>query len=105
MTRPSISLAFAAAAALALASAGPAYASASPAPAGDTFRIAVPVSDLDLGAASGRRELRRRLRALAVRTCAPRPFPAAYDAAELSACHAAFERAAEAASAASRGTR
>lgn len=103
MTRPSISLAFAAAAAFVLAAAPPAAADA--ATHGEPFRVSVPVGDLDLSAEQGRQAFAKRVRALAVRTCAPRPFPAAYDAASLRACRQAFEDAAQTALSPARGTR
>ena len=92
MTRNRISLAFAAAAALA-AAASPAAA----APRGEAFQVSIPVGDLNLATPAGRAALARRTRALAERTCAPRPFPASYEPASLRACHAAFQAAATAA--------
>lgn len=80
-------------AAAALASA----AAATAAPPGEPFRAVIPVADLDLATPAGQAAFAARVEALAIRSCAPRPFPAAYDPESLSRCRADFRAAAEAA--------
>ncbi len=91
MTRNCLSLAVAAA-----ALAGAAMPAAA-APRGEAFRVSIPVRDIDLASDAGREALARRARALASRTCTPRPFPASYEPASLRACLQAFDAAARAA--------
>ena len=94
MTR-TLSLALASAAAFAAASAASAASAAAPAQLeGDTFTVGIPVSDLDLSTENGRRDLAKRTRAAARKTCAPNPFPAQFDAWSFEQCRLAFHRAA-----------
>ena len=67
------------------------------APAGEPFRAAIPVADLDLATPAGRAAFAARVERLATRSCAPRPFPAAYEPKSLSRCRAGFRAAAAAA--------
>lgn len=101
MTR-TLGLALASAAAFASASAASA---ATPAALdGDAFSVGIRVSDLDLETENGRRDLARRTRAAARKTCAPNPFPAQYDAWSFEQCRLAFRKAADEALASRGGT-
>lgn len=66
-------LAFACGAAALAATSAPARASA---PADPLFRVEVPIGDLDLAAPDGREALRKRVRQVAVTTCARHYSPA-----------------------------
>ena len=68
--------------------------------AGPAFRVAIPTADLDLGRPEGRAALLERGRQLAEATCAPQPFPAAYERRSLQSCRQAFDSAVRAAIAA-----
>lgn len=88
-------LAPALAAALA-ALAAPASAADRSAASTEAFTVTVPVADLDLSTQAGRASLRKRIRAAAVRTCAPDPDPASPERSAFEACRQAFARAAAA---------
>lgn len=88
----------------------PAAAPAAAAGTGDAeparaFKVAIPIHDLDLASDEGRRALIRRSRAVAERTCAPKPHPATYQTEGVAACRAAFDQAARAAVARAGGGR
>ena len=68
--------------------------------AGQAFRVAIPAADLDLKRPEGRAALLERGRQMAEATCAPQPFPAAYERRSLQECRHAFDSAVRAAIAA-----
>ncbi len=81
----------------AAASAAAAAAARSSEPAGEPFRATIPVADLDLATPAGRAAFAARVERLATLSCAPRPYPAVYEAKSLSRCRSDFRAAAEAA--------
>ena len=68
--------------------------------AGRAFRVAIPTADLDLKRPEGRAALLERSRKMAQATCAPEPFPVAYERRSLQECRHAFDSAVRAAIAA-----
>jgi UrcA family protein len=72
------------------AASSPALADRAPAAPGEPFSVVVPSRDLDLLSPAGQAAFLKRAEALALDTCAPRPYPARYDRESLRACRAAF---------------